>query len=242
MDRAVSSLRAGAFYAGMSLFTLVFSPLTLLMLPFPFRWRYRVAGLWAPLTLGWLRITCGLDWRVSGRENIPDRPSVVLCKHQSAFETIALQRIFPLQVWLVKKELFRIPVYGWGLWAAGAIGIDRSSPRKALRQLLEQGQERLRRGIWVVVFPEGTRTAVGERRKYQAGGAMLAKKAGCPVVPVAHNAGLFWPRNSLLKRPGTIDIVIGPPIDPDELGAAEITERAREWIEETTDRLCREAS
>ncbi len=161
-----------------------------------------------------LKHLCGLDYRVEGREHLPGGAAIILSKHQSAWETIAFQEIFPPQTWVLKRELMWIPLFGWALALLRPIAIDRSAGRKAIEQVIEQGRERLQSGIWVVVFPEGTRVAPGTRKRYGMGGAVLAAETGYPVVPVAHNAGSFWPRRGFLKRPGTVRVVIGPVIDP----------------------------
>lgn len=178
-----------------------------------------------------------IDHRVLGAENIPQRPSIVLSKHQSAWETIALQHVFPPQVFVLKKELLRIPFFGWGLAQMPMISIDRGAGQDALDQVLAQGRERLREGFWVVVFPEGTRTAPGAGRRYKSGGAWLAAQTGTPIVPVAHNAGEYWRRNAFLKYPGTVMVSVGPPIDPTGLSVQEINARARAWIEGEMRRL-----
>ncbi|HKI63699.1 MAG TPA: lysophospholipid acyltransferase family protein, partial [Burkholderiales bacterium] len=150
----------------------------------------------------------------------------------------AFQIIFPPQVYLLKRELLWLPFFGWGLALTSPIAIDRSRGTAALRRLVRLGKERLERGFWVVVFPEGTRIPPGERRKYQPGGAMLAEHSGAPVVPVAHNAGLLWPRNAFLKRPGTITVRIGPTIDSAGRDAKTINTLAEQWIEEQQKTLC----
>jgi 1-acyl-sn-glycerol-3-phosphate acyltransferase len=179
----------------------------------------------------WLKITCGLDWRVEGLENIPPGNAIILCKHQSAFETMALQRIFPPQVWLLKRELLWIPFFGWGLAMLEPIAIDRKAGRESLNKLVAQGIKRLTAGRWVVIFPEGTRVAPGEEKRYALGGASLAERSGYPVVPVAHNAGEYWPKHGFIKRPGTIRVAIGPVIDSRGRSAADINALAKEWIE-----------
>lgn len=225
--------RATAFYLGMVLATPLFTLLGALMLVAPFRRRFAVVSRWAAFNLWWLRVTCNITYEVSGREHIPDTAAIILCKHQSAWETLALQVIFPAQAWVLKRELLWIPIYGWGLATMNPIAIDRSAGVRALRQLVRQGRRRLADGIWVVIFPEGTRVAPGRRGNYQPGGGMLASESGRPVIPVAHNAGWFWPRNSFRKRAGHIHMVIGPPIDSTGRSAKEITALAEEWIEST---------
>lgn len=174
---------------------------------------------------------CGLRYRIIGAENIPKTPSIVLSKHQSAWETLAFQEIFPPQVWVLKKELLRIPFFGWGLAMTSPIAIDRSAKKKALEQIVEQGKDRLKQGFWIVVFPEGTRIPPGQRGKYRIGGAWLATHTNVPVVPVAHNAGEFWGRNSFVKHSGTITISIGQPIDPTGMEAGELNAQVEAWIE-----------
>ncbi|MEW5942999.1 MAG: lysophospholipid acyltransferase family protein [Pseudomonadota bacterium] len=193
--------------------------------------RYRLTARWAGTVLAWLEATCGLRYRVIGAENIPAAASVILSKHQSAWETLAFQKIFPPQVWVLKRELLRVPFFGWALAMTRPIAIDRSAGKEALRQLVAQGKDRLEQGFSVVVFPEGTRVAPGEKGKYNIGGAWLATHTGALVVPVAHNAGEFWGRNAFLKRPGTITVSIGKPIDPAGMKPAELNAKAEEWIE-----------
>ncbi len=199
------------------------------MLP-PFA-RYRVVQGWTVVAMWLIKYVLGIDYRVIGAENIPSQPSVVLCKHLSAWETIALQRVFPPLIFVLKKELLRLPFFGWGLGAVPMIGIDRSGGKSALEQIVEQGRERLAMGFWVVVFPEGTRVALGTTRRYKIGGAYLASHVGALVVPVAHNAGEYWPRNAFLKYPGTITVSIGPAINASGLSPDEVNARVAEWIE-----------
>ncbi len=227
-------LRSLLFALGMWLSTLVFAPLAVLTFPFPFTVRYAFITRWARFNLWWLRLTCRLDYQVRGRENIPVGNAIVFCKHQSAWETLALQKIFPPQVWLLKRELLWVPFFGWGLAMLEPIAIDRRAGRKAVEQLVTQGGERLANGRWVVIFPEGTRVPPGQTGRYGIGGAVLAAKSGYPVVPVAHNAGEFWPRRGFIKRPGTITVVVGPAIESQGKTAEMIKEEAREWIERNT--------
>ena len=225
------SFRSVLFNFLMWLTVTVYAPLSLLTCVLPFPRRYRLISRWARWQMFLLKHICGLDYRVEGREHLPAGAAVILAKHQSAWETIAFQQIFPPQTWVLKRELLWIPLFGWALALMRPIAIDRGAGRKAVEQVIEQGRERLQSGIWVVVFPEGTRVAPGHKRRYAMGGAVLAAETGYPVVPVAHNAGSFWPRRGFLKKPGTVRVAIGPAIDPRGQKAEEIIRQAEEWIE-----------
>lgn len=229
-DNLLLRLRSGLFFTAMTLATLIIGPIILLAAPLPFRFRYRLAGVWVNFVLWAVKTLCGLDYRVTGRENIPDGNGIILCKHQSAWETIALQQIFPPQVFLLKRELLWLPVWGWAMAMLKPIAIDRKSKKAALRTLQREGADRLQKGLWVVIFPEGTRVTPGEKRKFNAGGAMLAHATGYPIVPVVHNAGELWARYSFLKYPGTIELRIGPPIAVEGRSAGEVNEEAETWI------------
>ena len=223
--------RSLLFAAGQGLLTVMFSMAAILALVLPYRLRYALVSRWTLCNLWWLECTCGLNHRIVGEENAPEQPAIIFCKHESAWETLALQRYFKPQVWVIKRELLWIPFFGWGLATLRPIAIDRKTSRASLNQILTQGRVRLDDGCWVVIFPEGTRVAPGERRRYRQGGALLAEKTGYPVLPVAHNAGDFWPRNSFIKYPGTIEIAIGPLIDSGGRSAADINRLAEGWIE-----------
>ena len=208
-------------YAMLAILTFPFHPIT----------RYRIISGWALTMLWLLRVLCGIRMEVRGADNIPAQPCVILCKHQSAWETMALQKVFPPQVWVLKRELLWLPFFGWGLAMTSPVAIRRSNGRAAIKQLLSQGKQRLAQGFCVVIFPEGTRIPYGQRGKYKSGGAQLAVASGAPVVPVAHNAGKLWGKNSFLKFPGVITMSIGQPIDPQGLKADEINQRVEQWIE-----------
>ena len=227
------SIRSSLFCLGLIVSTLIAVPITLLLLAVPFTMRFRLVSNWARFNLWWLRVTCNIKAEITGLENIIDQPAIIMCKHQSAWETLVIQLLFPPQVWILKRELLWIPIYGWGLATMRPIAIDRSLGVRALKQIVRQGVERLNAGLWVVVFPEGTRIAPGERQKYHPGGGMLAEKSGYPVIPIAHNAGYLWPRNSFLKWPGAIRMVIGAPVRTQGKKAAQITREVEEWIETT---------
>jgi 1-acyl-sn-glycerol-3-phosphate acyltransferase len=193
--------------------------------------RYRLISAWSRMALWLAWLLCGIRWRIEGRKHLPDEPAVILSQHQSAWETLAFQEIFPPQVQVLKRELLWIPFFGWGLAMMSPIAIDRARGTAAMRELARQGRQRLAQGFWVVVFPEGTRVPPGERRAYQQGGAWLAVNCGVPVVPVAHNAGKLWPRNAFVKRAGTVTVRIGPPIDTRGRQPKDVMAEVKSWIE-----------
>jgi len=205
--------------------------LILLSTPFSFLVGYKISAIWCQLVLWMAKFFCGLSYEVEGLEHInKNQAAIVLSNHQSAWETLALRHFLPTQVVLLKRSLVWLPVWGWALGTLKPIVIDRENQRAALRILLEKGTAYLNQGLWVIIFPEGTRTAAGEIRKFSAGGAMLAQKTGYPVIPVAHNAGDYWPRYSFLKYPGAIKVKIGPAIESRGRKAADINAEAESWI------------
>jgi 1-acyl-sn-glycerol-3-phosphate acyltransferase len=204
----------------------------------PFKTRYHFADIWINCLLYMLKLCCGLSYEVEGLENIPkNQAAIILSKHQSAWETIALRQIISPQTAVLKKSLLQIPFGGWALSTLKPIAIDRSNQKEALKMLIEQGIERLNEGLFVLIFPEGTRVAPGVYKKFNAGGAMLAQKSGFPVVPLAHNAGDFWPRNSFLKYPGVIKVKIGPLISTENKTTKEINAETEAWITQAMDRI-----
>lgn len=217
--------------------TVVFSLISLLTFPFRPLTRYRIITTWSRWVTALAKTLCGIEYRVLGRENLPAQPSIILSKHQSAWETLAFQVIFPPQVWVLKRSLLFLPFFGWGLAMMSPIAIDRHSGTRALRQTLAQGRARLNAGWWIVMFPEGTRIPPGTRSRYHPGGAWLACKAGARVVPVAHNAGTLWGRNAFVKKKGTITVSIGPAIDPHGLSAEQVIAKVEDWIENEVARL-----
>ena len=229
-------LRAVLFYLGLAPVTVFFCLCGVLLLPLPRGLRYLVIIQWSRFALWWLSIACGLRWRVSGLENIPSQAGVIFCKHQSAWETMSLQFVFPKHCQVVKRELLWVPFFGWGLACLNPIAIDRRAGVRALRAVLSEGKKRIAEGWWVLIFPEGTRTPITEAGRYSPSGAALAIQARCPLVPVAHNAGLFWSRQALRKHRGVIELVIGPPLAVEGRNATELTTLAERWIEDT----CRE--
>ena len=226
-------LRSLLFTAFFLVFTFLYAILFVIVGPLlPWHRRFTMARIWAGTLLGALRLLCRLDYRVEGAENLPaNEACIALMKHSSSWETVAQTLLVPPQVWVLKRELTWIPFIGWGVRLLRAIAINRSGGGSAVRQLIEQGRERLSAGLWIVVFPEGTRMPPGQTRRYGVGGAAVAAETGARIVPVAHNAGYFWPRRGLLKKPGTIRVVIGAPIDPRGRDPREINEEAQRFIE-----------
>lgn len=233
----IVALRSLVFVIGQVVTAVLFTPVAFLAYPLNPVTRSKIIGLWAHFIVRWLKLTCGLTHKVQGLENIPEQPCIILSKHQSAWETIAFQTIFPAQAWVLKRELLWIPFFGWGLAMSQPIAIDRSQGVRALDSVVKQGLNRLQQGRFVVVFPEGTRMAPGETGRYNPGGAMLAVKAKTAVLPVAHNAGKFWPRRGFKKQPGVIDVAIGPLIPVTGKRAKQVNAEAKEWIETAMARM-----
>jgi 1-acyl-sn-glycerol-3-phosphate acyltransferase len=230
-------IRSVIFALAQALYTLSYALFSPFIFPFGPHMRHRLLSGFAPGMLWLLKVICGIRMEVRGRENIPQQACVVLSKHQSAWETLALQLVLPAHAWVAKRELLWIPFFGWLLALSSPISLDRSKGKAAIKQLLQKGKEKLQQGFSIVLFPEGTRIPYGQRGKYKIGGAMLASHAGVPVLPVAHNAGKFWGRNAFIKKPGTIVMVIGPVIDTTGLKAEEINARTEAWIEGEMTRL-----
>jgi 1-acyl-sn-glycerol-3-phosphate acyltransferase len=228
MQRLASVLYTGWLFAWTAIYGLFFCLVAGFL---PFRRRFALARPWARVLLATLRYSCRLDYRVEGRENLPPGNHIALIKHSSAWETFAQVVLLPPQVWVLKRELMWVPVLGWCLRLVHAIAIDRGAGASAVRSVIEQGKARLAEGEWVVIFPEGTRMPAGETRKYGISGALLAVETGKLIVPVAHDAGYYWARRGLLKKPGTIRVVIGPPIPTAGRDPRVINAEAQAWIE-----------
>lgn len=192
--------------------------------------RYRLATLWCNSVLHWLKLSCGVKFTIVGADNLPSQPAVFIANHQSSWETILFYKLaFPVSP-ILKKELLRIPFWGWSMRLQDPIAIDRSKPREAGKSLLIQGVDRLRNGKSVIVFPEGSRSPVGVIKRFSRGGAKLAVAAEVPIVPISHNAGDCWPPRQFLKRPGFITVTIGSPIDTLNRSASELTDEVEKWI------------
>ncbi|MBS1144541.1 MAG: 1-acyl-sn-glycerol-3-phosphate acyltransferase [Proteobacteria bacterium] len=237
----MKAVRSTLFMAYAIVWSLLSAPLVFIAGPIlRGLWAYRFGRLWRLGMQFGVENILGIRPRFIGLENMPKEPCVILSKHQSAWETMCIQDIVPSGaycVFVLKKELLSIPLLGWGLAAMKMISIDRSAGKDALDQVVTQGRERLQKGFYVVLFPEGTRVAPGQKKRYKPGGAYLATHVGCKVVPVAHDAGELWPRQAFLKTPGTVTMSIGPAFDATGMTEAEVNQRAEEWIEEEMHRI-----
>jgi len=235
----MSVLRSLLFALYQLIVTPIYAILVLLLFWLPRLPRFRFIIGWCWLILFGARWVCGIRHRVIGVENIPPRssPHIVMSKHSSTWETLALNFLFPPLAFVAKKELLSIPFFGWAFSLASPITIDRKAGKDAMQQIAEQGHERLAQGFWIVVYPEGTRIRAGRRAHYKTGGARLALALGISVVPVAHNAGYLWPKGVLGKRPGTVTVSIGKPIQPDETDMQQLINKVEKWIEDEVTRL-----
>lgn len=225
------------FMLALAVLTPLYALIAMATFPFGPKTRHRIIRGWPHLMAWVVKHVLGIPYRLVGAENIPAGPAIVMSKHMSAWETIMLQDIFPPMVFVMKREIHKLPFFGWGIAQMPMIAIDRAAGKDALAQVVEQGTDRLGHGFWVTIFPEGTRVAPGSRKRYKAGGAVLAARTGAPVVPVAHNAGEFWARNAFLKRPGEVVVSVGPAIDTRGLSAEEINRRTEAWVEGEMHRL-----
>ncbi|MEY3798367.1 MAG: hypothetical protein RLZZ572_548 [Pseudomonadota bacterium] len=223
-------LRSSLFFIGQLITAPIFTLIALLAWPVNPILRNQLISGWARSMIWWLRVTCNVRHEISGMENLPDTPCIILAKHQSTWETFAFQAIFPTQVYVLKRELLWIPIFGWGLAMTSPIAINRASGREALKQLVSKGQARLAQGLWVVIFPEGTRMRPYQQGKYHIGGAWLACQTKTPVLPVAHNAGHCWPKG-FIKQAGVIKLHIGPAIATADLKADALNLKVEQWIE-----------
>ncbi|NMY42663.1 1-acyl-sn-glycerol-3-phosphate acyltransferase [Pseudomonas sp. WS 5013] len=238
----VQAIRTFFFYLLLSSSSFFWCIFCVFIAPFlPFRARYRlVIQTWCRCATWLAKVVAGIHYEVRGLENIPQQPCVILAKHQSTWETFFLSAFFEPLSQVVKRELLYVPFFGWAMAMLKPIAIDRSNPKAALKQLAKQGDERIKQGAWVLIFPEGTRIPPGQIGKFSRGGAALAVNAGLPVLPIAHNAGEFWPKQGWAKYPGTIQVVIGPVMHAEGEGPraiAELNERAYAWVAQTQQQI-----
>ena len=229
-------LRNFLFYFGLVPATVFFATIGTLFFFLPFKARYYFITRWSHFFIFWANITCGLRYQVTGKENIPSQNAIIFANHQSMWETIFMQVLFPTQCWVLKKELLKIPVFGWGLALLDPIAIDRKK-FNSVKALIQQGFERLQKGRWVVIFPEGTRVAPHMNHPYSRSGAALAKATGYAILPIAHNAGLYWPCGFFIKKPGIIQVVVGTIIEPKEKTATLLNKEAEDWIKTTLETI-----
>jgi 1-acyl-sn-glycerol-3-phosphate acyltransferase len=233
-----SLLRSLIFSLVMMIVTFFYSFFCLAAKPFPFRYRYAIIMAWNIFIIKSLKKICHVNYEIEGLENIPkDRVGVILCKHQSAWETFLVPTLFHHAAIILKRELLWVPFFGWGLSLVDPIAIDRKNPSSAMDQIIKQGKQCLENNRWILVFPEGTRIAPGHTGKYRLGGTRLATATGSPVIPIAHNAGRFWPKRGFLKRPGTVKLIIGPLIETVNRTPEAVLEEAKTWIETTVQRI-----
>lgn len=231
----VQFFRTVLFYLLLSSSSFVWCIISVFVAPFlPFRARYRfVVQNWCRCAVWLAKVVAGIRYEIKGQENVPDEPCVILAKHQSTWETFFLCAYFEPLSQVVKRELLYVPFFGWAMAMLKPIAIDRSNPKAALKQLASQGRTRLEQGAWVLVFPEGTRIPDGQIGKFSRGGTALAVNSKLPVLPVAHNAGQFWPKEGWSKKPGTVQVVFGPPLFAEGEGPraiANLNDRAFAWV------------
>jgi len=222
-------LRSLLYFVGsiISLILISFSGLLLIFASYSTRQKY--LSQWAIFCMWWLKITLNIKTNVIGRENIINSSCIIISNHQSTWETLAFQTIFPAHTWVLKRELLWLPVFGWSLALLNPIIINRGEKLNAIKKVIKQGADRLEKGISIVIYPEGTRQPYKKLGVYQNGGSAIAKKTGYSIVPVYHNAGKIWPKGSFIKKPGVITVVIGEAISQSNLKPSEVTENIRQW-------------
>jgi 1-acyl-sn-glycerol-3-phosphate acyltransferase len=241
MKNAFQTIRCLLFSIGLFVASFVHSVLTLCLFWLKYPQRYRFITLWSRFMLWWVRVICGIHYHVEGLDKVPHEPMIIMSNHQSTWETFAYHVIFPLHCNVLRKEYLRIPLFGWGLSLLEPIAIDRKQGASALHQLLDEGKTRLEQGRPILIFPEGTRIAPHETKKFNPGGALLASQTGYPVLLVAHNAGKLWGRRQFFKKPGTVTVRIGPLIDSKNHSAREINKIAEAWINQEKQLLVEQA-
>lgn len=232
MSNLLLFIRSLLFALVMLIVTPIWAVVCFVFAPFPYRTRYFVTSRWNVFIIWMAKVLCGIRYQIKGWENLPDSPAILLSKHQSAWETIFLLWKMPRPlVFVLKRSLIYIPLFGWALALLRMIPIDRKNGKDAFAQVAREGRQRLQDGQWIIMFPEGTRIPVGQQGKYKMGGTRLAVETNTIVVPIALNAGECWPRNAFIKRPGLITVSIGKPISPEGLNPAELMQQVENWIE-----------
>ena len=230
-------LRSLLYFIGSIISLIVITLCGLFLVILPYSYRQRFLSNWAIFCIWWLKVTVNITTKVIGQENIIKSSSIIVSNHQSTWETLAFQTIFPAHTWVLKQELLWLPVFGWSLALLKPIVINRGDKLNAIKKVIKQGSERLSQGISVVVFPEGTRQTYKHLGDYQNGAAAIAKKSGHDIIPVYHNAGKFWPKGSFIKKPGVITVIIGKPISSSFLTSSELTKEVRNWTLEQEKQL-----
>ena len=232
MLRFTLFVRSMIFLLVMAVFTVIWAPISMLFAFLRYNQRYYITARWNVFIIWAAKVICGIRYQTRGFENFPDGPAILLSKHQSAWETIFLLMATPRPlVFVFKKEITYIPFFGWAISMLRMIPIDRSKGKDAFAHVVTQGRKRLADGQWIIMFPEGTRIAVGKKGQYKGGGARLAVETNTPVVPIALNSGECWPKNSFIKLPGTVTVSVGKPIAPDGMNAVELMQEVEKWIE-----------
>ena len=238
MNTPLLYIRATLYWIGLltsTVFYGLFSPLLLMLGP---KLSYRTVLPWTHFNIWWLKVTCGVNYNIIGKENIDlNNRGIILANHQSTWETMLIPTLLPTTSWVLKKELTWIPFFGWALITTKPIAIDRKSGASAVEQVKKRGKERLDEGNWICMFPEGTRVLPGQKKAYRMGAALLAEYSGYPVYPLAHNAGECWPRHSYIKLPGKITVSIGKPFSVEGLTAEQINDKVRNWIEAEIEKM-----
>ena len=226
-------IRSSLFLMGMVLSTCLWVIPCIVARLFPYKICFAIVSSWCTFNVNWLRITCGIHYKITGLENVPEQACVIMSNHQSTWETLAYPSIFPTLTWVIKRELLFVPLFGWGIASTQPIALDRKQGKKAFQQLIKDGKEKLSLGRFILIFPEGTRIPYGEERELKIGGFVLAKKAKTQILPVAHDAGRLWPRKGFLKSPGTIHLHIGKPMPTNENSAEELRSQYAAWLRQT---------
>jgi len=222
-------LRSLLYFIGSIISVILIAFCSLFFVFSPYSIRYKVISKWAFFCIWWLKITLNITINIIGKNNITDSPCVICSNHQSTWETLGFQTILPPHTWVLKKELLWIPIFGWAISLLKPIIIDRGDKIKAIKKVITQGKDRLNKGIFVVIFPEGTRQPVSKLGEYQNGAVAIAKGSDCDILPIYHNAGKLWPKGSFIKKPGVITVTIGEPISSSNGSTSEITDNIRNW-------------
>ena len=230
-------IRSAIFLLGMIISTGLWVVPCIVARILPYRICFAIVSSWCTFNVKWAQICCGIRYEISGLENIPNKACVIMSNHQSTWETLAFPSIFPTLTWVIKKELLYVPLFGWGIASTQPIALDRKQGKKAMRQLIKDGIKKLELGRFIIIFPEGTRIPYEEKRPLKVGGFVLAKQAKADILPVAHDAGRLWPRQSFIKKPGVIRLQIGKPITTADHTAEEIREQYATWLQKTREEL-----